>query len=200
MQHVRKSLWFEKFHWFISTDNYLVLSGKDMQQNEMLFRKYLNNGDIYVHADLHGAATTIIKNPSGSEIPPNTLVQAGCMSVCRSVAWNEKVVTSAWWVYNHQVSKTAPAGEYLTTGSFMIRGKKNFLPPNPLVMGFGFMFKLHESSFAKHIGERTKLQSNNEDDGETEEMEVNSDDSKDEDALKKTSQTKRKEKRKERRG
>jgi len=41
-----------------------------------------------------------------------------------------------------QVSKTAPTGEYLTVGSFMIRGKKNFLPPNPLVMGFAFLFKL----------------------------------------------------------
>ena len=41
-----------------------------------------------------------------------------------------------------QVSKTAPTGEYLTVGSFMIRGRKNFLPPNPLVMGFAFLFKL----------------------------------------------------------
>ena len=40
------------------------------------------------------------------------------------------------------MSKTAPTGEYLTVGSFMIRGKKNFLPPNPLVMGFAFLFKL----------------------------------------------------------
>ena len=45
-----------------------------------------------------------------------------------------------------QVSKTAPTGEYLTTGSFMIRGKKNFLPPSPLVMGFAFTFRLEESS------------------------------------------------------
>jgi len=78
------------------------------------------------------------------------------MSVCRSVAWNEKVITSAWWVYDHQVSKTAPSGEYLTTGSFMIRGKKNFLPPTPLVMGFGFFFKVHESSIARHLNERSK--------------------------------------------
>ncbi len=28
-----------------------------------------------------------------------------------------------------QVSKAAPSGEYLVTGSFMIRGKKNYLPP-----------------------------------------------------------------------
>ena len=63
-------------------------------------------------------------------------------------------VTSAWWVESHQVSKTAPSGEYLTTGSFMIRGKKNFLPPNPLVMGIGLLFVLDESSLARHLGER----------------------------------------------
>jgi len=58
-----------------------------------------------------------------------------------SKAWKNKIVTSAWWVYDHQVSKTAPTGEYLTTGSFMIRGKKNFLPPSSLVMGFGILFR-----------------------------------------------------------
>jgi hypothetical protein len=53
-----------------------------------------------------------------------------------------QVVTSAYWVHADQVSKTAPTGEYLVTGSFMIRGKKNYLPPNPLIMGFGIMFKV----------------------------------------------------------
>lgn len=36
----------------------------------------------------------------------------------------------------------------------MIRGKKNFLPPQPLIFGFGFLFKLEESSIAAHVGER----------------------------------------------
>lgn len=53
-----------------------------------------------------------------------------------------------------QVSKTAPTGEYLTTGSFMVRGRKNFLPPHPLIMGLGFLFKLDDSSLAGHLGER----------------------------------------------
>ena len=63
-------------------------------------------------------------------------------------------MTSAWWVHHQQVSKTAPSGEYLTTGSFMIRGKKNFLPPCYLVMGFGFLFKLDESCVENHVNER----------------------------------------------
>lgn len=57
-------------------------------------------------------------------------------------------------MHNDQVSKTAPTGEYLTTGAFMIRGKKNYLPPSQLTMGLGFLFRLEESSFERHKDER----------------------------------------------
>ncbi|CAL4891663.1 unnamed protein product [Urochloa decumbens] len=153
--HMRKVHWFEKFNWFISSENYLIISGRDAQQNELIVKRYMSKGDLYVHAELHGASSTIIKNHKpDTPIPPLTLNQAGCFTVCHSKAWDSKIVTSAWWVYPHQVSKTAPTGEYLTVGSFMIRGKKNFLPPHPLVMGFGILFRLDESSLASHLNER----------------------------------------------
>ncbi|KAI9193299.1 uncharacterized protein BJ171DRAFT_272433 [Polychytrium aggregatum] len=163
---IRKPLWFEKFLWFVSSENYLVVGGRDATQNEMLVKRYLRKGDVYIHADLHGAASVIVKNTgagpdatnaAGNDdcpIPPTTLLQAGTMSVCQSKAWDAKIVTSAWWVYDHQVSKTAPTGEYLTTGSFMIRGKKNWLPPIQLVYGFGILFKVDESSVGRHYWER----------------------------------------------
>ncbi|WOL03246.1 nuclear export mediator factor Nemf isoform X1 [Canna indica] len=155
ISHMRKVHWFEKFNWFISSENYLVISGRDAQQNEMVVKRYMSKGDLYVHAELHGASSTVIKNHKpDNPIPPLTLNQAGCFTVCHSQAWDSKIVTSAWWVYPHQVSKTAPTGEYLTVGSFMIRGKKNFLPPHPLVMGFGILFRLDESSLASHLNER----------------------------------------------
>lgn len=150
----RKVMWFEKFLWFISSENYLVIAGRDVQQNELLVKRYMKSNDLYVHADLHGASSVIIKNPSGGQIPPKTLNEAGIMAVCNSTAWDAKIVTSSWWVYSNQVSKTAPTGEYLTTGSFMIRGKKNYLPPASLIMGFGFMFKLDEESIENHLNER----------------------------------------------
>lgn len=56
---VRKPFWFERFHWFISSENYLVIGGRDAQQNELLVKRYLNKGDAYVHADLHGEAGQI---------------------------------------------------------------------------------------------------------------------------------------------
>jgi predicted ribosome quality control (RQC) complex YloA/Tae2 family protein len=157
LQPIRRQMWFEKFIWFVSTDGYLVLGGKDAQQNEMLYRRYLKKGDTYVHADLHGAASVIIKNnPSTPEapIPPSTLAQAGSLAVCSSSAWDSKASMSAWWVLADQVSKSAPTGEFLPTGSFMIRGKKNFLPASQLVMGFALMFKVSEESKGKHVKHR----------------------------------------------
>ncbi|KAK5857562.1 hypothetical protein PBY51_010800 [Eleginops maclovinus] len=171
IQKARKVYWFEKFLWFISSENYLIIAGRDQQQNEIIVKRYLRAGDIYVHADLHGATSCVIKNPAGVPVPPRTLTEAGTMSVCYSAAWDAKIITSAWWVHHHQVSKTAPTGEYLTTGSFMIRGKKNFLPPSYLIMGFGFLFKVDEESVSRHRGERKGEEligddSSNEDQGE----------------------------------
>ena len=36
----------------------------------------------------------------------------------------------------------------------MIRGKKNYLPPSYLMMGFGVMFKVDESCVKNHANER----------------------------------------------
>jgi predicted ribosome quality control (RQC) complex YloA/Tae2 family protein len=161
----RKINWFEKFHWFITSDNYLVIGGRDAQQNELLVKRYLRPGDAYLHADVHGAASCILrskrvrrKGKSTTEILPLSeiaLREAGNFTLCLSSAWSSKIITSAWWVESHQVSKTAPTGEYLTVGSFMIRGRKNFLPPCQLEMGLAVFFRLgDESSIARHANER----------------------------------------------
>ena len=77
---MRKPFWFEKFLWFISSENYLVIAGRDAQQNELLVKRYLKPGDAYVHADLNGAATVVVKNRVKDQpIPPSTLQQAGCV-------------------------------------------------------------------------------------------------------------------------
>ena len=146
--------WFEKFNWFVSSENFLVIGGKDAQQNELVVSKYLQKTDVYLHADAHGASSVVIKNLSGGEIPPITLAQAGSFCVNHSAAWKNKVMQGAYWVYANQVSKTAPTGEYLSTGSFMIRGKKNFLHQEPLVMCFGLFFRVDDTCVAKHQGER----------------------------------------------
>ncbi|KAI9824913.1 MAG: hypothetical protein M1832_001518 [Thelocarpon impressellum] len=159
LRPVRQQFWFEKFIFFISSDGYMVLGGKELPQNEILYKRYLKRGDVFVHADLQGAAMVIIKNnpatPDAS-IPPSTLSQAGNLSVATSVAWESKAVMSAWWVESEQVSKIASTGDYLPTGTFSIKGQKNFLPPAQLLLGFGVMFHISDESQARHIKHRVK--------------------------------------------
>jgi predicted ribosome quality control (RQC) complex YloA/Tae2 family protein len=128
----RKREWYEKFHWFKSTDGFLVLAGKDMRTNNELVKKYLEKDDLFLHADIHGAAVVIIKG-DGKPIPENTINEAAIFSVTYSKAWKNRVsAEDTYWVTPEQVSFSAPSGEYLAKGSFIIKGKKNILPNIPL--------------------------------------------------------------------
>lgn len=157
LRPVRKQMWFEKFIWFISSDGYLILGGKDAQQSEILYKKYLKKGDVYLHADIQGAASVIIRNnpkTPDAPIPPSTLSQAGSLVVSCSSAWDSKAGMSAWWVNADQVSKSASGGDFLPAGSFSVKGKKNFLPPAVLLLGFGVVFHISEASKAGHVKHR----------------------------------------------
>lgn len=52
------------------------------------------------------------------------------------------------------MSKIVLIGEYFIVGSFMVRGVKNFLLLNLLVMGFGLLFWFDESCFVVYLNER----------------------------------------------
>ena len=41
LHQLRRMHWFEKFDWFITSENYIVISGRDAQQNELLVKKYM---------------------------------------------------------------------------------------------------------------------------------------------------------------
>ncbi|KAJ5591529.1 uncharacterized protein N7459_001898 [Penicillium hispanicum] len=154
LRQARLPFWFEKFVFFISSEGYLVLGARDAMQGEMLYRRYLNKGDIFIHANLQGALPIVVKNRPGnadSPISPSTLSQAGNLCVATSVAWDSKAVMSAWWVYAHQVSKTAETGGgILPTGDFQIKGEKNFLAPSQLVLGFAILFQISQESVRNH--------------------------------------------------
>ncbi|VVU94729.1 Fibronectin-binding protein A N-terminus (FbpA) [seawater metagenome] len=153
-----KDLWFQKFRWFITSEGFLVLLGKDMHQNELLVKRYLNKNDIYLHSDTHGSGSCVIKNiiKSSDEIPsPISITQAASFIICHSKAWNYNSPDKAFWVYEHQVSKTPESGEYLPTGSFIIRGKKNYVITN-LQLGLSFLFKKEGELIEQNLKENCK--------------------------------------------
>lgn len=126
----KKIYWFEKFRWFISTEGNIIIAGRDARGNEQVVKKYLKAGDRYVHADVHGAPSCVIKNINidGKKIPisEKTLKEACIFAASYSKAWKQFVEAQVYWVLPEQVSKTPQSGEFLPKGSFVIRGKRNY--------------------------------------------------------------------------
>lgn len=121
-------------------------------QGELLYRRYLKKGDVFIHADLKDALPIVVKNRSAdAPIPPSTLSQAGILCVATSTAWESKAVMSAYWVHPNQVSKVAEVGGgILPVGDFQIKGEKNFLAPSQLVLGFAVLFQVSQESVKNH--------------------------------------------------
>ena len=89
----RKIFWFEKFIWFISSENYLVIGGRNAQQNEALVKRYMDKNDLFMHSELHGAAVVIVKNPTGKPVPSLTMMEAATFEMCHSPCWESKVLS-----------------------------------------------------------------------------------------------------------
>jgi predicted ribosome quality control (RQC) complex YloA/Tae2 family protein len=148
-----KEFWFQKFRWFITSSGYLVILGKDMHQNETIVKKHLDKNDIYLHSDIHGSGSCVIKDiisDTNKEPNINAVIEAGSFIICNTKSWKSNSPDKAFWVYPDQVSKTPETGEYLSTGSFIIRGKKNYINTT-LQLGYGIMFKSEGDMDLKNI-------------------------------------------------
>ncbi len=125
-----KILWFERFRWFISSDGNIVIGGKDAKSNELVVKKYLKDGDRYLHADIQGASSCIIKSKDVKDknlkISEKTLEEACIFAASFSKAWKQFAEAQAYWVLPEQVSKTPQSGEFVPKGAFIIRGKRNY--------------------------------------------------------------------------
>lgn len=131
--------WFEKFHWFLSSDGFLVIGGKDAKQNEMIISKYMNPGDLVFHADIPGASFVVIQS-KGQEISNETRKEAAELAAAASRAWSRGLGNmDVFCARPEQVSKTPPSGEYLSRGSFMITGEREWFRDKELKLSIGIM-------------------------------------------------------------
>ncbi len=127
-KRVKKELtWYEKLRWFVTSDNFLVIGGRDANTNEAVVKKYLDNNDIYLHSDIHGASSVVIKT-EGNKVNDNTLKESAIFAASFSSAWSKNYGTQdVYWVNPDQVSKTPESGEFVAKGSFIIRGNRNHI-------------------------------------------------------------------------
>jgi len=90
-----------------------------------------------MHAEVHGAPFIVMKT-GGIQPTAETLREAAQACVSYSRLWKEGIRSGdAYWVKPEQVTKSAPAGEYLTKGAFMIRGTRNYIRGVELALAMG---------------------------------------------------------------
>jgi predicted ribosome quality control (RQC) complex YloA/Tae2 family protein len=137
--------WYEQFRWFHTSDGFLVIGGRDADDNEALVKKYLDAGDLFFHAQAHGGPATVLKTTGPSEpadpdieVPDRSKEQAARFAVSYSSVWKDgRFAGDAYMVGPDQVSKTPESGEYLEKGGFAIRGERTYFRDVPVGVAVG---------------------------------------------------------------
>ena len=135
---IRKKNWYERYRWFFTSDGFLVIGGRDAASNSAVVRKHLGKNDKIFHADIHGSPFFILKDAQNA--PDTSMNEVAHATVSFSRAWKEGVYgVSAYWVNPEQVKKSAPSGEFLPKGSFLIEGQRNFINSANLKLAVGII-------------------------------------------------------------
>jgi len=133
--------WYERYRWFVTSDGYLVIGGRDASSNSAIIRKYMTDNDIIFHAEIHGSPFFLVKNVNNQEKQDSSYVEeAAQATVSFSRAWKDGLSSGdAYWVFPNQVKKGAPTGQFLPKGSFVIEGKRNFCRGIELKLSIGLV-------------------------------------------------------------
>ena len=67
-----RRFWFEKYRWGILSDGRMIVGGRDAKGNDSIVKKHLGSKDLYIHADLHGAPSCVLKIKEGMEFRNST--------------------------------------------------------------------------------------------------------------------------------
>ncbi len=133
---IAKKEWYEKFRWFYTSGGRLAVGGRDAQSNSLLIKRHSGKGDTIYHADLFGSPFFVLKG--GEEQTEDEVREVAQATASFSSAWKTGLsAADAYWVEPEQISSSAPSGEYLPRGSFLITGRKNPVRSNLVELAIG---------------------------------------------------------------
>ncbi|MBI3033633.1 DUF814 domain-containing protein [Candidatus Woesearchaeota archaeon] len=119
--------WYEKFRWFISSEGFLAVGGRDATTNEIIVKKHTDRNDIIFHTDLAGSPFFVIKT-EGKKPGESTLEETATATASYSRAWKMGLsVLEVFHTSPENVSKQTKPGEYMGKGAFMIYGKASYI-------------------------------------------------------------------------
>ena len=128
--------WYQKYYWWYTKNGFLVVGGRNATDNEKLVKTYLKDNDYYFHTDDAGSGSFIMITENKE---PNILdldeTAEGVLAL--SNQWNSSFSSGdVFYVKGNQVSKTPPSGEYVSKGSFMIYGTKEYIRVDRCELGY----------------------------------------------------------------
>ena len=127
--------WYQKYHWWYTKNNFLVVGGRSSTDNEKLVKTYLGENDLYFHSEDPGSGSFVLftdnRTPDYSDIDETA---EGVLAL--STYWGISSVGEVFYVKGSQVTKSAPSGEYVGKGSFMTYGKKEIIKVSGITLGY----------------------------------------------------------------
>lgn len=122
---IKKKKWYEKFRWFISSEGFLCVGGRDATTNDILIRKHMQKEDLVFHTEIVGSPFFLIKT-EGKTVGMKTIEEAAQATASYSRAWKHGItITEVYCIKPEQVKKELG----LPKGTFMIHGKRTYLKP-----------------------------------------------------------------------
>ena len=132
--------WYQEFHWWMTRGGFLVVGGRSAEQNERLVKSHMRDEHFYFHSDEPGSGSFLLFRESITTTVSDTdLADTATGVLCLSQNWKSNRTGSVYWVHAQQVSKTPPSGEFLTKGSFMVRGERNYISVHELCLGYALL-------------------------------------------------------------
>ncbi|MEM0201157.1 MAG: NFACT RNA binding domain-containing protein [Candidatus Micrarchaeaceae archaeon] len=124
VKEIEKREWYEKYNWFFTSNNLLVIGGRSADQNEEIYSKHLDNNDLFFHADVFGASVVVLKE--GINTDKNIRDEVAQFSASFSKAWESgQGNIDVYCVKKDQVTKSKNYGS-LGKGSFVILGDREW--------------------------------------------------------------------------
>ncbi len=140
----RKKEWYEQFHFFFTPSGKLVIGGRSAKQNDLIYAKYLEENDLFFHADIQGAPATVLKDGNldagdgegkhsgAGGIDENEKLLVAQFSASYSSAWKIGVGgVDVYCVKKDQLAKHAHGG-FIGKGGFAIIGEREWFRKTPL--------------------------------------------------------------------
>lgn len=123
---MQQKKWYQAFRWFFTSHDFLVVGGKNAEQNEMLMKNYLGKKDIILHTKLPGSSFCIIK--ARKKISTQDAKEAAIFCACFSQQWKKHSKEVEVHIFKHEQIFKEPKQK---TGTFSVLGKvqKVFIVP-----------------------------------------------------------------------